>query len=179
MSKRLWSFGIVLTIFALLLGGCNFQRGTWLANPPAGSLSVGIVKPGSDAYTNTGEIEVKVSATSGKVEDVQVSYEGPQTGIVSLTPSGSVWRGTLPGSLPSGSYVLRARAKSGGLEGASPPVSFTLDREKPEVAILAPSSSILLSGPSLKVRARDRDALSGIKTVTLFANATRLNVNSV
>ncbi|WP_253665277.1 Ig-like domain-containing protein [Thermus scotoductus] len=140
---------------------------------------MGIVKPGSDAYTNTGEIEVKVSATSGKVEDVQVSYEGPHKGIVSLTPSGGVWRGTLPESLPSGSYTLRARAKSGGLERASPPVSFTLDREKPEVAILAPSSSILLSGSSLKVRAQARDALSGIKTVTLFANATRLNVNSV
>ncbi|KGQ22227.2 hypothetical protein THFILI_08485 [Thermus filiformis] len=155
----------------LLLAGCGPQ-GTNLAGSGAVSLSVGISKPAQGAYVNSGEVEVRASASRGTVESVQVSYAGPQTGTINLSPAGGVWRGSLPAGLPSGEYTLTAKAKVGSVEKQSDPVRFTLDRTLPTVGWTRPADGVAVSGTvRLEVGATDN---VGVAKVEFYTGSTKL-----
>ncbi|BDG25726.1 hypothetical protein TthSNM66_03620 [Thermus thermophilus] len=138
------------------------------------NLSVGISKPTAGAHTNQRDVEVRIAATGGRVESVKLAYAGPSSGEIPLTPSGGVWRGTLPESLSSGTYTLKAEARVGSFIKESGPIVFVFDKDKPQITILAPTSPVTLSSASLEVRVRVQDAHSGIKSVKLFAENTLL-----
>ncbi|TFU26954.1 Ig-like domain-containing protein [Thermus tengchongensis] len=170
MKLRL-AFAVGVVAFLALLGGCA----NWSGQGPASgsvSLSVAIEKPRADAPTNSRQLVVKATATGGRIDRVEVEYQGPQSGKVSLSPQTGSWLGDLPGALPSGSYTLTAKAYSGSQVKDSVPVKFTLDVDPPTVQFLAPSLSVLGSG-SVEVRVRATDALSGVLGVQLYAG-TRL-----
>ncbi|WP_234555164.1 Ig-like domain-containing protein, partial [Thermus caliditerrae] len=170
MKLRL-AFAVGVVAFLALLGGCA----NWSGQGPASgsvSLSVGIEKPRADALTNSRQLVVKATATGGRIDRVEVEYQGPQSGKVSLSPQTGSWLGDLPGVLPSGSYTLTAKAYSGSQVKDSVPVKFTLDVDPPTVQFLGPSLSVLGSG-SVEVRVRATDALSGVLGVQLYAG-TRL-----
>ncbi|BFH75230.1 hypothetical protein TthTF19_03850 [Thermus thermophilus] len=138
------------------------------------NLSVGISKPTAGAHTNQRDVEVRIAATGGRVESAKLAYAGPSSGEIPLTPSGGVWRGTLPESLSSGTYTLKAEARVGSFIKESGPIVFVFDKDKPQITILAPTSPVTLSSASLEVRVRVQDAHSGLKSVKLFAENTLL-----
>ncbi|WP_244344785.1 Ig-like domain-containing protein [Thermus thermophilus] len=153
---------------ALLLGGCNLS-GEGSTGQGTVNLSVGISKPTAGAHTNQRDVEVRIAATGGRVESAKLAYTGSSSGEIPLTPSGGVWRGTLPESLSSGTYTLKAEARVGSFIKESGPVVFVFDKDKPQITILAPTSPVTLSSASLEVRVQVQDAHSGIKSVKLFA----------
>lgn len=163
----------ILAGVALLLGGCNLS-GEGSTGQGTVNLSVGISKPTAGAYTNQREVEVRIAATGGRVESAKLRYNGPSSGEIPLAPSGGVWRGTLPESLSSGTYTLKAEAQAGSSVKKSDSVSFVFDKDQPQITVLAPTSPVTLSSTSLEVRVRAQDTHSGIKSVKLFADATLL-----
>jgi len=171
MKLRL-AFAVGVVAFLALLGGCA----NWSGQGPASgsvSLSVAIEKPRADAPTNSRQLVVKATATGGRIDRVEVEYQGPQSGKVSLSPQTGSWLGDLPGALPSGSYTLTAKAYSGSQVKDSVPVKFTLDVDPPTVQFLSPSLSVLGSG-SVEVRVKATDALSGVLGVQLYAGTQLL-----
>lgn len=163
----------ILAGVALLLGGCNLS-GESSTGQGTVNLSVGISKPTAGAHTNQRDVEVRIAATGGRVESAKLAYAGPSSGEIPLTPSGGVWRGTLPESLSSGTYTLKAEARVGSFIKESGPIVFVFDKDKPQITILAPTSPVTLSSASLEVRVRVQDAHSGLKSVKLFAENTLL-----
>jgi len=132
-------------------------------------VAVGLSKPTQGAFTNDLRVEVKVSATGASVAEVRLEYSGVNTGSLPLAADRGVWVGQLPPALPSGQYTLKARAKlvGSGEIREGPSVSFTLDRELPELTILQAPSSLPAQGAA-SIRVRATDAISGIQEIRLL-----------
>jgi hypothetical protein len=159
--------GLLLATLGLLFG-CNWQ-GTQSSNSGNNLVAVGLSKPTQGAFTNDLRVEVKVSATGASVAEVRLEYSGVNTGSLPLAADRGVWVGQLPPALPSGQYTLKARAKlvGSGEIRESPSVSFTLDRELPELTILQAPSSLPAQGAA-SIRVRATDAISGIQEIRLL-----------
>jgi len=158
-------WGLLLGLLGLLFS-CNWQGAPSLnANS---RVSLGINRPAQGVFTNDLRVEVKASATRATVTQVTLVYGGETSGSLPLTPERGVWVGQLPTTLPSGRYTLKAEARLQGGEAAisSAEVTFTLDREPPEVSIPEPLPSPLAHG-EVTIRVRVRDKLSGIQEVLL------------
>ena len=158
-------WGLLLGLLGLLFG-CNWQGAP--SSDTASRVSLGISRPTQGVFTNDLGVEVRVSATGATVTQVTLVYRGETSGSLPLTSQRSVWVGQLPDTLPSGQYALKAEARlqGGGAAISSSEVTFTLDREPPEISILEPPPSPLAHGSaSMRIRASDR--LSGIKEVFL------------
>lgn len=161
-----------------LLASCNNLSSPGSVSSSPINLSVAITEPKNKDFTKS--LQVKVSATATgpagtKIDKVVVAYTGlqnGQNGTLTLTPSGGVWQGTLPSTLPSGEYELTPTAWVGSVSQQGKPVRFTLDRNPPEVVIVpAPTH---LGQETVEVRAQVTDDLSGVKEVWLFAGANDL-----
>ena len=125
----------ILAGVALLLGGCNLS-GESSTGQGTVNLSVGISKPTAGAHSNQRDVEVRIAATGGRVESAKLAYAGPSSGEIPLTPSGGVWRGTLPESLSSGTYTLKAEARVGSFIKESGPVVFVFVKDKPQITFV-------------------------------------------
>jgi hypothetical protein len=159
-------WGLLLGLLGLLFG-CNWQGAP--SSDTASRVSLGINRPTQGVFTNDLGVEVRVSATGATVTQVTLVYRGETTsGSLPLTSQRGVWVGQLPATLPSGQYVLKAEARlqGGGAAISSSEVTFTLDREPPEISILEPPPSPLAHG-SASIRIRASDRLSGIQEVFL------------
>ncbi len=153
--------------FLGLLFGCNWQGAP--SSDTASRVSLGINRPTQGVFTKDLGVEVRVSATGATVTQVTLVYRGETTsGSLPLTSQRGVWVGQLPDTLPSGQYALKAEARlqGGGAAISSSEVTFTLDREPPEISILEPPPSPLAHG-SASIRIRASDRLSGIQEVFL------------
>jgi hypothetical protein len=159
-------WGLLLGLLGLLFG-CNWQGAP--SSDTASRVSLGINRPMQGVFTNDLGVEVRVSATGATVTQVTLVYRGETTsGSLPLTSQRGVWVGQLPDTLPSGQYALKAEARlqGGGAAISSSEVTFTLDREPPEISILEPLPSPLAHG-SASIRIRASDGLSGIQEVFL------------
>ena len=158
--------GLLLGLLGLLFG-CNWQGAP--SSDTASRVSLGINRPTQGVFTKDLGVEVRVSATGATVTQVTLVYRGETTsGSLPLTSQRGVWVGQLPATLPSGQYALKAEARlqGGGAAISSSEVTFTLDREPPEISILEPLPSLLAHG-SASIRIRASDRLSGIQEVLL------------
>lgn len=158
--------GLLLGLLGLLFS-CNWQGGP--SSDANTRVSLGINRPAQGVFTNDLRVEVKASATGTTITQVSLTYRGASSGSLRLAPERGVWVGQLPTTLPSGQYTLKAEARlqGSGTEISSPEVTFTLDREPPEVAILEPLPSLPAQG-SASIRIRAIDRLSGIQEVFLL-----------
>jgi hypothetical protein len=159
-------WGLLLGLLGLLFG-CNWQGAP--SSDTASRVSLGINRPTQGVFTKDLGVEVRVSATGATVTQVTLVYRGETTsGSLPLTSQRGVWVGQLPDTLPSGQYALKAEARlqGGGAAISSSEVTFTLDREPPEISILEPPPSPLAHG-SASIRIRASDRLSGIQEVFL------------
>jgi len=175
---KLTRFSILLAVLTAL-ASCNFWNGNSSQGAQVGvQITVAIQKPQKDAVTKSREVEVKASVTgASKIDKVELTYQGGASGVTTLLPQQNLWKGELPSHLPSGEYTLKAKAYVGTSFKESEEVTFTYDKDLPQVVFQAPAGGSLLKGVvTVRVQATDN---VGVARVQLLDGGTLLGESTV
>jgi hypothetical protein len=133
---------------------------TSVASPSNGAALSGSRYLDALASPGTSQVEYRLNG-NGLTNDI----------IAVATPTLYGWLAAFDTTtVPNGTYSLQSVATSGGLTGASPAVSVTVDNAAPTTTVVLPSNGVTVTGAQYL----DATASSGVTNVTYELNGNGL-----
>jgi hypothetical protein len=151
------------------------HMGSAATNPATASVlppTTSVVLP-SNGATLSGSQYLDAIASPGTSRVVyQLSGNGLTNDVIAVaTPTLYGWLAAFDTTtVPNGTYSLQSVATSGGLMGASPAVSVTVDTAAPTTSVVLPSNGVTVSGAQYL----DATASPGVTHVTYELNGNGL-----